>query len=66
MPALNFRLRCYSNHWMIVSGSYLHTDQPHNAVRCLLKGLRAYPRNMRRPLGRPARWVQRSFARRPW
>jgi glycosyltransferase involved in cell wall biosynthesis len=62
-PYVELRQRCYSNHWMIVSGSYLHAGQSRDAVRCLLKGLRAYPRNVRRPLGLPVRWARRARAR---
>lgn len=57
------RRRCYSNHWMILSGSYLHAGQPLAAVRCLLHGLRLYPPNARRPLGLPIRWSRRAATR---
>jgi hypothetical protein len=62
-PYLDIRPRCYSNHWMIVSGSYLHARRPRDAVRCLMHGLRVYPRNARRPLGLPARWARRALTR---
>jgi glycosyltransferase involved in cell wall biosynthesis len=58
------RPRCYSNHWMILSGSYLHARRPADAVRCLVKGLAVHPANVRRPLGLPLRFLRRLVARR--
>lgn len=53
------RNRCYSNHWMILSGSYLHAGSFRESLRCLYNGLRLYPRNIIRPLGMPRRWLSR-------
>lgn len=58
-PYLPLRDRVYSNHWMICSGSYLHTGKPLEAVRCLMRGLRAHPANVARPLALPRRWLTR-------
>lgn len=60
-PARYRRLKAkaYSNHWMILSGSYLHTGQLGPSFRCLKAGLSAYPANIVRPLGLPARWLKR-------
>ena len=58
-PYLHLRQRVYSNHWMICSGSYLHAGKLGSSLRCLVRGLRAYPRNVRRPLGLPSRWMAR-------
>lgn len=57
------RRKVYSNHWMICAGSYLHAAQPGQAIRCLVKGLRACPRNIGRPLGVPIRWSRRIMRR---
>jgi hypothetical protein len=56
---LGLRDQCYSNHWMILSGSYLHAGQLAASVRCLVKGLRLWPRNVVRPLWLPVRQAQR-------
>jgi glycosyltransferase involved in cell wall biosynthesis len=53
------RARALSNHSMICAGSYLHAGRLFSAVRCLLRGLRLYPANVRRPLGLPGRWLRR-------
>lgn len=53
------RRRIYSNHWMIVSGSYLHAGQRKDAVRCLARGVRLHPPNVRRALELPARRLAR-------
>jgi glycosyltransferase involved in cell wall biosynthesis len=58
------RRRVYSNHWMILSGSYLHAGKPRASLRCLGAALRLYPGNVRRPLGAPSRWVRRLASRR--
>jgi glycosyltransferase involved in cell wall biosynthesis len=50
----------YSNHWMILSGSYLHDRNLASAFRCLGHGLRLRPANAVRPLGLPVRWLRRS------
>lgn len=51
--------QCYSNHWMILSGSYLHARDPWQSLRCLSRGLFIWPRNVVRPLGAPLRWGRR-------
>lgn len=56
---------CYSNHWLIVAGSYLHAGRRRDSVRCLLRGLLCYPLNLTRPLGLPARWLQRRLLPKP-
>jgi glycosyltransferase involved in cell wall biosynthesis len=61
----SLKRRAYSNHWMILAGSYLHAHSPGDALRCLANGLRARPANVRRPLGLPARWLLRSLGRLP-
>jgi glycosyltransferase involved in cell wall biosynthesis len=58
-PYRYLRRRCYSNHWMILSGSYLHAGLPREAVRCMLRGARLYPGNVRRPLTLPLRRTRR-------
>ena len=50
-PYEGIRRRSYSNHWMILSGSYLQAGDWGSATRCMLRGLRAHPANIRRPLG---------------
>ena len=61
----HLRRRVYSNHWMILSGSYLHDGRLASSLRCLVYGLRLYPANARRPLGAPARWARRRAAGHP-
>jgi glycosyltransferase involved in cell wall biosynthesis len=58
------RKRAYSNHWMILSGSYLHAGDPVASVRCLVNGVRLRPANAVRALGMPLRWARRR-SRRP-
>jgi glycosyltransferase involved in cell wall biosynthesis len=58
------RKRAYSNHWMILSGSYLHAGQLGSSVRCLLNGLRLYPANIGRAIGMPVRRLRRRPAAR--
>jgi glycosyltransferase involved in cell wall biosynthesis len=55
--------RCYSNHWMILSGSYLHAGRLGQSLRALAKGLRLEPANVRRPLGLPLRWMARGLGK---
>lgn len=55
--------RCYSNHWMILAGSYLYAGRPVDAARCLARGVRAYPPNARRAAGLPGRWLGRARTR---
>ena len=59
------RRRCYSNHWVILSGSYLHAGQRRAAIRCMANAVRAHPAGLRRPLGLPGRWVRRARSARP-
>lgn len=58
-PYLRLRARAYSNHRMIVAGSYLHARQPLAAVRNVLEGLRADPFNLGPVAGLPGRWIGR-------
>jgi glycosyltransferase involved in cell wall biosynthesis len=60
---LPLRARVCSNHWMICSGSYLHAGQLVSSLRCLVRGLIAYPPNIGRPLMLPRRWLMRLTAR---
>jgi glycosyltransferase involved in cell wall biosynthesis len=53
------RRRVYSNHWLIVSGSYLHQGRWKDAARCLRRALVADPTNLGRPAGLPLRWARR-------
>jgi glycosyltransferase involved in cell wall biosynthesis len=60
----HLRRRAYSNHWMIVSGSYLRVGRRREAVRCLARGVAMRPLNIVRPLGMPARKLRRLRNRR--
>jgi len=60
----HLRRRIYSNHRMILSGSYLHAGNPVASLRCLAAGLALYPANARRPLGAPLRGLRRAVHRR--
>lgn len=51
--------RVYSNHWLILSGSYLHDGQLWESTRCLAKALRRDPTNLKYPLALPLRRVKR-------
>jgi glycosyltransferase involved in cell wall biosynthesis len=53
------RNKSYSNHWLILSGIYLHTKQYLDSLRCLCNALRLYPQNIARPLSVPMRWTRR-------
>ena len=57
---LDIKDRVYSNHWLILSGSYLHDGQSWNSARCLVKALRRDPTNLRYPLGFPLRLLRRA------
>lgn len=46
-PYLDIKDRVYSNHWLILSGSYLHDHQLRNSFRCLAKALKSDPTNVR-------------------
>jgi len=62
----HLKARAYSNHWMILAGSYLHAGQLGSSLRCLKAGLIEHPRNLGRPLGLPARWLRRRLGGRTW
>jgi hypothetical protein len=65
-PPMQYRAikrRVYSNHCLIVSGSYLHHRRFAEALRCLAQGLRTDPTNVRRPAGLPLRWGRRLLER---
>jgi len=55
--------RCYSNHWMILSGCFLHAGKTNDSFRCALRALKHYPLNIARPLGLPVRWIKRRLFR---
>ena len=59
----SLRRRCYSNHWMILSGSYLHAGRLGASLRALARGLALAPANIKRALGLPARWVARGLSK---
>jgi glycosyltransferase involved in cell wall biosynthesis len=61
----HLRQRVYSNHRMILAGSYLHAGNLKSSLRNLGLGLALYPPNARRPLGAPLRWARRLAAGRP-
>lgn len=61
----HLRRRVYSNHRMILSGSYLHAGNRAASLRSLAAGLALYPANARRPLGAPVRWLRRLAAGQP-
>jgi glycosyltransferase involved in cell wall biosynthesis len=56
--------QCYSNHWLILSGSYLAAGAPRDSLRCLVRGVMLHPANVSRPLGLPGRWLRRRIVRR--
>jgi len=62
-PYRHMRRQIYSNHWMILSGSYLHSGNVAASIRSLGLGLTLHPANVRRPLGAPVRWMRRVAAR---
>lgn len=57
--------RVYSNHRMILSGSYLHAGNTAATLRSLVAGLALYPPNGGRALGAPLRWLRRAAAGAP-
>lgn len=59
---LKLKNHCYSNHWMIIAGDYLHAGQTKESLRCLARGVNLYPPNIVRPLGLPWRWLKRALA----
>jgi glycosyltransferase involved in cell wall biosynthesis len=61
-PPVRYRAlkrRVYSNHWLIVSGSYLQVGRPGAALRSLARALRARPAAGWRALGVPYRRLKR-------
>lgn len=60
-PYLEIKDRAYSNHWLILSGSYLHDRQGWHSARCLVNALRRDPTNLRYPLGLPLRLLKRAL-----
>lgn len=54
----------YSNHWMILSGSYLHARQLGNSIRCLARAAQHDPRNLTYAMGSPVRALRRWNRRR--
>lgn len=62
-PYFDIKDRVYSNHWMILSGSYLHDGQPWHAVRSLARALLSDPTNVRYPLALPRRLLKRARTR---
>lgn len=63
VPYRDIKDRVYSNHWLILSGSYLHNRQPGHSARCLLHALREDPTNVRYPLSLPSRAFRRLRSR---
>jgi glycosyltransferase involved in cell wall biosynthesis len=57
------RRRAYGNQWMVCAGSYLHTRDVRDALRCAVAGLRSDPRTMSRLVSFPARWADRARRR---
>jgi glycosyltransferase involved in cell wall biosynthesis len=57
------RARVYGTHWMVCAGSYLHRGRPIPSVRCVWRGIAAYPASVSRPLGLPRRRLARAFRR---
>lgn len=65
-PYRHLRRQIYSNHWIILSGSYLHAGRLASSLRSLGAGLAQYPPNARRAAGAPLRWLRRLGAIAPW
>lgn len=63
-PYQDIKDRVYSNHWLILSGSYLHDGQPGRAAGCLVQALRRDPTNIGYPLALPMRFLRRSWGSR--
>ena len=59
-PYRSIRQHVYSNHWMILSGSYLHAGRLADSVRCLARGLALWPANITKPLTLPVRRARRA------
>lgn len=57
------RRRIYGNHFMILSGSYLHAGALGSSLRCLGQGVVRHPHNAIRALGAPLRFVRRRLGR---
>jgi glycosyltransferase involved in cell wall biosynthesis len=62
-PYESERSQVYAAHWMVCAGSYLHRGHLPQSLRCILRGLLAYPAALTRVLGTPVRWVRRGGAR---
>jgi glycosyltransferase involved in cell wall biosynthesis len=56
------RKQVYGAHWMVCAGSYLHRGQTREALRCVLRGVIAYPGSLARVLGIPWRRVRGAAA----
>lgn len=57
------RRQVYSNHFMILSGSYLHAGALSSSLRCLGHAVTLHPQNAGRALGAPLRFVRRQVGR---
>jgi hypothetical protein len=63
VPYLPLARRVYARQWMVCSGTYLRAGRRRDSIRCLVRGVRADPRSVRRPLLLPARSLARGWAR---
>ena len=64
-PYRPLRARVYANHWLIVSGSYLHAGHRRDAARTLAHAVRTRPGSIRRAAEWPARVARRRLGRAP-
>jgi glycosyltransferase involved in cell wall biosynthesis len=62
-PYESIRRRAYGNQWIVCAGSYLHTRDVRDALRCAAAGLRSDPRTAGRLLSLPVRWADRARRR---
>lgn len=63
-PALRpLKAHAYSNHWLILAGSYLHARDLRNSLRSLGNAVRLRPQSVVRVAGLPVRWARRGFAK---
>jgi tetratricopeptide (TPR) repeat protein len=62
---LALKRRAYSNHWVIISGSYLQSGHPAAAIRSLGRAVRMRPAAAWRALGMPYRRLKRRERARP-
>jgi glycosyltransferase involved in cell wall biosynthesis len=58
-PYRHDRRRAYSEHWLVCAGSYLHTGQIADAIRCLARAAGVRPVSLTRALGMPWRQLKR-------